>query len=136
MKCVSITIPGKPFAKQRARVTKFGAYTPKETVSFERIVGQLASLKMKSPFFGPVKMVVVAQFVPPASWSAKKRAAALGRYHIQKPDLDNIEKAVCDGLNRIGFEDDAQVAVKEGRKVWAETACTIVTITELGVEGD
>ena len=135
MKSVSIIIPGKPFAKQRARVTRFGAYTPKETVSFERVVGQLASLKMQRPFIGPIKLVVVAQFVPPSSWSAKKRAAAMGRLHIQKPDLDNIEKAVCDGLNRIAFDDDSQVAVKESQKVWGETASTTVQIIEIGVDG-
>jgi Holliday junction resolvase RusA-like endonuclease len=128
MRSVTLTIPGKPFAKQRARVTRFGAYTPKETVSFERAVGQLAAVHFKQPMAGPVKLTVRAVFEPPASWPAKKRAAAMGRCHIIKPDLDNIEKAISDGLNRIAFADDSQVAVNSGIKIWGERAGTIITV--------
>lgn len=135
MSAVTLFIPGKPFAKQRARVTKFGSYTPKETVSFERVVGQLAALHFKAPLTGPLRLTVQAVFKPPASWSAKKRAAAIGRYHTQKPDLDNIYKAVSDGLNRIAFADDSQVAsFGNSCKTWGESEGTKITVSELLVD--
>jgi Holliday junction resolvase RusA-like endonuclease len=127
---VSFVIPGKPFAKQRARSTRQGrVYTPKETVSFERTVGQIAMQHFTSPIEGPVRLCVTAHFCPPASWSAKKRAAHIGQPHTQRPDIDNCIKAISDGLNRIAWGDDGQVAEIVAMKRWAETEKTIVEVS-------
>lgn len=132
LRSVMLTIPGKPFAKQRHRSTKDGRmYTPQETVSFERTVGQIALPKFPAPIAGPVRLTIIATFEPPQSWSKKKRAAHLERHHTQKPDLDNIEKAIKDGLNRVAFADDSQVAEMVSRKAWGEQAQTVVFIEEL-----
>ena len=132
---ITFTIAGKPFAKQRPRVAKFGTharvYTPKETVSFERTVGQVALPHFPSPMSGPVKLTMIAVFQPADSWSGKRKRDALGQPHTQKPDLDNCLKAIKDGLNRIAWGDDAQVAEVAVRKVWGETECTIITIEPL-----
>jgi len=126
---ITFEIPGKPFAKQRARATRQGrVYTPKETVSFERTVGQIALPHFPQPLTGPVKVTIWATFQPPQSWSQKKTQNAIGSYHTQRPDLDNIEKAVLDGLNRIAFADDGQVAWVEKRKIWGHEAKTVVTV--------
>ena len=125
----TITIPGKPFAKQRARATRQGRmYTPAETVAFESIVRQIAVEQFAQPLVGPVRVVVVATFVPAESWSQKKRVAHMGRPHTQKPDLDNCAKAVLDGLNRIAFADDSQVAEITARKLWGVTEQTVVIV--------
>ncbi|WP_108482277.1 RusA family crossover junction endodeoxyribonuclease [Oceaniglobus ichthyenteri] len=138
MTTIRFTIPGKPFGKQRARATaRCGfarMYTPKETVSFERQVGQIALPYFPAPLSGPVKIVVTATFVPAKSWSKKKTAAFLGRYHTQKPDGDNCLKAVKDGLNRIAWSDDSQVADARVVKVWGPVAGTCVTVQ--GIEID
>lgn len=129
---VTFTIPGKPFGKQRPRATRQGRiYTPKETVSFERVVGQIAKPMFAAPLDGPVHIEVLAVFEPAASWSQKKRAAALGAPHIQKPDLDNCLKALKDGLNRIAWADDSQVASIDCRKVWGARAETVITVRAL-----
>jgi Holliday junction resolvase RusA-like endonuclease len=126
---ITFEIPGKPFAKQRPRATRQGrVYTPKETVSFERTVGQIAMQHFPQPITGPIKVTIWATFEPAASWSAKKTAAVIGTYHTQRPDLDNIEKAILDGLNRIAFADDGQVAWVEKRKIWGPEAKTVVTV--------
>lgn len=133
MSVVTFTIPGKPFGKQRPRATRQGRmYTPAATVSFERTVGQIALEHLPAPLVGPVALEIVATFVPADSWSAKKRAAHLHRPHTQKPDLDNCMKAILDGLNRIAFADDAQVAEMVCRKVWGITEQTVVHIRQLG----
>ena len=129
---ITITIPGKPFGKQRPRATRMGRmYTPAETVAFESIVRQIAVEHFPEPLVGPVKVTVIATFVPAESWSAKKRAAHLHRPHIQKPDCDNCAKAILDGLNRIAFADDAQVAEISARKVWGIIEQTVVHVEAL-----
>lgn len=128
---ITFTIHGKPFAKQRPRFSRGRTYTPKETVSFERAVGQIAKPLFARPFSGPIKMTILASFAPPKSWSQKKKREHLGKYHTQRPDKDNLEKAICDGLNRIAFEDDAQVAWSDTRKVWGPEARTVVMIEAL-----
>ena len=132
---VTFSIPGKPFAKQRARATRQGRmYTPKETVSFERQVGQIALDHFSQPIAGPVRLTVYATFEPAKSWAKKKRAAHMHTPHTQKPDLDNCLKAIKDGLNRIAWADDSQVAEVVARKVWGLTARTVVHVEAIGAQ--
>lgn len=130
MNAVTFIIPGKPFAKQRPRFSRKSgrSYTPGETVSFERTVGQIAMQHFPQPITGPVRLTIFATFAPAQSWSKRKTAEHLHRPHTQKPDLDNIQKAICDGLNRIAFADDGQVAEILCRKVWGLNAQTVVTV--------
>lgn len=129
---VAFTIPGKPFGKQRPRATIRGGhasvYTPKETRSFEQKVAEIARPLFPVPIDGPVKVRIVATFAIPASWSKRKRAEMLGQYHTQKPDRDNIDKAICDGLNRIAWVDDGQAADGRCVKRWGEVASTYVEV--------
>jgi Holliday junction resolvase RusA-like endonuclease len=58
-------------------------------------------------------------FLPmPQSWSKKKREAMNGKPHQQKPDLDNLIKALCDAIH------------KEDQHIWQYEACKL-----WGVEG-
>ena len=111
-------VPGAPRGKQRARVVAGGAhsYTPKETVERERQIAWEGKKAMAGrPLFeGPVMLTVSAAYVHPASWSAKKKAATY--WKTTKPDIDNIVKLVKDALNRVAWQDDAQVAVVRQRK--------------------
>jgi len=125
----TFTIPGRPFAKQRPRATRQGrVYTPKETVSFERTVGQIALPHFPEPLTGPVRVQIIASFLPPKSWSKRKTAAHIHRPHTQRPDLDNCAKAILDGLNRIAWADDGQVAVITVEKWWSNVEQTVVHV--------
>lgn len=126
-------IPGRPFAKQRPRFSRSSghAFTPGETVSFERQVGIIASQLFPEPLSGPVLIQICAVFSPPVSASKKRRVESLGRPHTQKPDLDNIVKAITDGLNRIAFADDSQIAAIHASKTWGEAAETVVHVSGL-----
>lgn len=126
---ITFTIPGKPFAKQRPRATRQGrVYTPNETVTFERTVGQIALQHFSEPLEGPVRITIRATFETPKSWSKKKTAELINRPHTQKPDLDNIAKSIKDALNRIAYSDDSQVCQMFVSKVWGPTARTVVTV--------
>jgi Holliday junction resolvase RusA-like endonuclease len=125
----TFTIPGKPFGKQRPRATRQGRmYTPGATVAFEAIVRQIGLEHFTAPLVGAVRVVIVATFIPAASWSKAKRAEHLHRPHTQKPDLDNCQKAILDGLNRVAFADDSQVAEITARKVWGVVEQTVVHV--------
>ena len=43
------------------------------------------------------------------SISKKKRESLIGQPHTKKPDCDNVDKSVLDGINGIAYEDDRQV---------------------------
>lgn len=128
-------IPGKPFAKQRPKSAVIAGrarvYTQKETVSFERKVAEIARPSFPVPIEGPVKLRVVAVFEIPKSWTKKRKAESLGGFHVQRPDGDNLLKAIKDGLNRIAWEDDCQVADVRCVKRWGEKAATFVQVEEL-----
>lgn len=129
---ITFEIPGKPFGKQRPRATRSGQiYTPKETVSFERTVAQIAVQHFPAPIAGPVRVTIRATFEPPQSWSQKKTADHINRPHTQRPDADNCCKAVLDSLNRIAWADDAQVAEITISKTWGPTARTVVHVEAL-----
>lgn len=51
----------------------------------------------------------------PKSWSKKKKAEMEHEPHQQKPDLDNLVKAVLDSV----YEDDAHIWQLTATKIWA-----------------
>jgi Holliday junction resolvase RusA-like endonuclease len=59
----------------------------------------------------------------PKSWSQKKRDQMRGKPHQQKPDIDNMGKAVADSFN----EDDSHVHTMILSKVWADIGRIIIT---------
>ena len=132
MTLITLTIPGKPYAKKRAKATAFAGrarmYDPAENGKFESQVAAIAIDHFPTPIPGPVRVKIIAVFEPAASWSKKKRAEHLHRPHTQKPDLDNVAKAIKDGLNRIAWGDDSQVADLSVRKSWGLFAQTVVHI--------
>jgi Holliday junction resolvase RusA-like endonuclease len=129
----TFVIPGRPFGKQRPRFSRKSgrAFTPAETVSYERTVAMIAMLHFPTPITGPVRLEVHAMFKPAASWSLKKRNAAQGQPHVQKPDLDNLIKGVSDALNRIAFADDSHISEIRCSKEWGECDQIAVSVVAL-----
>ena len=62
----------------------------------------------------------------PKSWSKKKKREKLGTPHQQKPDVDNITKAIMDIL----CKDDAFIYHIDIKKFWAEES--IVLLENIG----
>ena len=69
-----------------------------------------------------------AYFEPPKSWPKRKRFEAIGTIHRQKPDRDNIDKAVLDAL----FERDEAIGVGTLKKYWGIEDGLTVTISYTG----
>jgi Holliday junction resolvase RusA-like endonuclease len=122
-----IIIRGKPQPKQRPRVTRNGTYTPKETLAYEKLVQWEYIAQKGKKLTGALKMAIVVKFKKPKS----RKDVMWGDYHTQRPDLDNVVKAITDSLNGVAYDDDSQVAVIEATKVWADVDCVEFEIKEV-----
>lgn len=119
----SITVPWAVRGKQRARVTRFGSYTPKETKRAEAELGWEAKGIRAPLLFGPVQLTIEIEIEPPKSWNRGLRLKALtgGSYPTAKPDLDNVVKLIGDALNGIAWADDKQIVMVTACKRYMPT---------------
>lgn len=134
------TVPGAPVGKGRHRTAVINGharqYTPEKTVAYEGLVGLCAqqALEQAGQPYGlteaPVRIALAIWFDVPASWSKKKRAAALegSVWPTKKPDCSNILKAIEDALNGVVWKDDVQVVQVAITKKFGPTPCVNVTI--------
>jgi Holliday junction resolvase RusA-like endonuclease len=137
---IAFTLPGSPTGKGRPRFALRGgvarAYTPEKTASYESLVKLAAARAMQSkePLSRPARVTIVATFAPPASWSEKKRRAAIeatnGIHPAKKPDADNIAKIICDAMNGIVYRDDAQITTLRVEKRYGISNGVAVQINE------
>ena len=58
----------------------------------------------------------------PKSWAKRKKAEYLGKPHQQKPDVDNLVKALLDAI----YDDDAHVWDVRATKIWGEVGKIVV----------
>ena len=74
-----------------------------------------------------IEMIEFYLPIPKGSKKAKKTeyAERIGEPHMLKPDIDNMLKAVMDGLMK---DDKAVHTVGKMRKVWAEKGSIVMTI--------
>ena len=123
---VEFVIPGPPVAKGRARSFvrngHVAHYTPEKTARYENLVKLAAQQAMqgRAPADGALRLMVRAFFTIPASWSQRKRSAAVGQPVTKRPDLDNVIKAIKDGCNGVIWADDCQCTELHASKLYAE----------------
>ena len=127
---VEFTVCGKPQGKARPRFSRRSnsIYTPKKTEMYEAQIAKAYKLAANGFTFGecPVEIWITAVF-PKAKTSKKE-------YPTIKPDIDNIQKAVFDGLNGIAYNDDKQIVTATIHKCFCmlegEEPRILVTVTE------
>jgi Holliday junction resolvase RusA-like endonuclease len=111
-----IVVHTEPRGKGRPRFFRKGAhvgtFTDEKTQSFEAMVAAAASGVLHSHRFeGPVAVTIACDHTRPQFMMKRDRAGKLkfpGRpWFVQKPDLDNVAKAVLDGLK--AWLDDKRV---------------------------
>jgi Holliday junction resolvase RusA-like endonuclease len=140
MGALRIVIPGEPRGKGRPRFGKSRAgfvtvRTDDKTAAYENLVKLAARQAGAVSIAGPLSVQICAYFVPPPSWSKKRRASALAGHEAPgRFDIDNISKAVLDGLNGIAFGDDKQVVTLFARKAFADVArCEVQVFPCVGI---
>ena len=105
-----IIIPGRPVPKGRPRFGRNGqVYTPKKTREYEELVGWYAKQCMTEPLEGNV-MLHIKTYVK----------------NNVSPDLDNIAKAIMDGLNGVAYKDDRQVMCLTVQRLMGEERVEIL----------
>ena len=139
---ITINIPGAPVAKGRARSFirngHIGHHTPEKTVNYESMVALAASQAMgvadSGMLTGPLALSFMAVFAIPKSWSKKRTQANEARPEsvVKKPDLDNLAKSLCDGMNGVVYGDDSQISeFHQCRKVYGAKPGVVVKVWEL-----
>jgi Holliday junction resolvase RusA-like endonuclease len=135
---IMFTIYGEPVPKGRPRFSTRGkfpvAYTPEKTKNYESDVGMMAKAAMgaSNPLEGALEAFIYVTFPVPASYSKKRTEACLGNSekHTKKPDLDNVVKAVLDGMSDIVFLSDSQITSIHATKVFGEVAKVEVIVRQ------
>jgi Holliday junction resolvase RusA-like endonuclease len=122
---VSFTVNGEPVPKARPRTVRKGgrtwSYTPKKVMNWESKVRDEARKHFNEPFNGPVALTL-------AFFLKRPKSRRKENFVVTTPDMDNLEKAVLDGLSEIAYEDDKYVVVKNSVKKYVTTGIPRVEI--------
>lgn len=117
---VEIFLDGVPVPKERHRFGAGRVYGTTRTTRYEKSLraAALGVMAGRAPFTGPVEADLLMVLAVPKSWPKERQDAALeGKIlPLRRPDADNIVKVLLDSLNRVVFEDDAQVTNLRFRK--------------------
>ena len=102
------TFHAAPVALGRPRMSKWGAYTPKKSVEYQR--SMLKEIEIDhEPLTGPIKISMTFCHKRPARLNRKKDTVARIP-KVTKPDIDNMIKMLLDVLTKAQvWNDDNQV---------------------------
>jgi len=129
MEPLTIRVEGPAIGKARARVTRFGTFTPIKTRKWEQQIREAALTAICNyadrkfvPLTGPLRLGVTLMYEQPKSNKMT--------YKTTRPDLDNCIKSV-DSLNGIVWADDAQIVEIHACKIWGPVDSMIITVTPI-----
>lgn len=133
---ITFFIPGNPVPKGRPRFARVGkfvkTYSPIKTKSYEEIVAQHGRIAMgdRKPLDGALVVSIEFMMPIPKATPKKLRAAFLAGCigHTKKPDLDNLQKGIFDGLNGICWVDDSQIDEITAKKRYSAEPGVLVKI--------
>lgn len=139
---IIFTVPGQPVAKGRPKVARRGKhvtmYTPEKTANYEGLVAHSAAFAMagRDLIKCAVSVELDIRLQIPTSWSKKKQQQAVDGLiaATKKPDADNVEKGIFDGMNGVVWIDDVQVVQVSKRKRYAATPGVVVIVRELNLQ--
>jgi len=135
---IHFTVPqvagkGRPrFARQGTFVK---TYTDSKTLTYEKSIQTYAKQAMgsTSPLIGAVAAYIYIRVPIPKSYAKALRNACIQGLArpTKKPDIDNVVKAIFDGMNGIVYLDDKQVVDLYLTKVYSLTEGVDVMVREI-----
>ncbi len=130
-----ITIPGRPIGKERPRLSMRGRtaviYTPEHTRAYEETVGICARTAYHRPLKGWLKVIIRAYLDPERRQKYMKKSGVISSTKMRVPDLDNVIKAILDGMSKIVYVDDQQVKQIVAEMIYDSEERAEVEITEM-----
>ena len=120
---LSFRVDGEPVAQPRHRIASRGrfatAYIPKGHAihAWKYAIEEAAREEAQRIGWVPLKGVALAVSMV---FSFRQPKSNKTEWHTQRPDLDNLAKAVLDAIHGIAFLDDAVVDEMKLRKQWRE----------------
>lgn len=134
---ISFSVDINPTPKGRPKFARRGnfvrAYTPKKTADYEtEIKTQAQAMMNRDPLETPIAVYLCFRLPVPKSHSKKRNEACLSGAEkpTKKPDLDNLAKAVLDGLNEVVWRDDSQIVSLRLTKVYSTVPGINIVISE------
>lgn len=131
---ISLTVPGEPQGKQRARWSPHGTHTPQKTINYETYIKELFANKYRDflPLESPLIMNLWIGLLIPKSTSKKKKMLMDEDFirPIKRPDIDNIIKVVFDALQGLAFKNDSQFIQVLASKYYTEKPRLEIVIYE------
>lgn len=83
------------------------------------IADQLRRMGQAMPLFkGSVLVIFVFRFPITKNFGKARRYLLHNAPRNARPDIDNLEKFICDAMNRLIWEDDSQICMKLSFKVY------------------
>lgn len=132
---MTIEINEIPIPASRPRISKFRTYYNEPYKSYKELLKEKiidCIPKVSFPLYEqykPLKIQIIFYMPIPKSISKKKKMLLNGSQHTKKPDLDNLLKAVLDGMNDIVYYDDAQVFNIFASKFYSDSPRTVIEIS-------
>lgn len=132
---MTFTIEGQPQGKGRPRFTKSGhAFTPQATRDYENLIAESFKAAGGELFDGYV-CVNISAFYKISQSTTKVKRGMIERGLLKpavKPDIDNVIKAILDGLNGVAYHDDNQVIKVVAEKHYADKPFVAVEVFSYG----
>ena len=129
---MTVYVPGDPVGKERARHDGPGRpRTPAKTRDYEERIGWAWKQAHGPMYDGLVEISITVFLQVPKSYPKKTRAAMLHGAILptRTPDISNVLKSAEDGLNKIAYKDDSQIAfIKECGRYYAEEPGLLVRV--------
>lgn len=115
------TILGEPVPQGRPRFFRrgrfIGTYDPQKSQDFKQKVALFAKTAGVTLSDKAIK-IRLDFWLPRPKSLYRKSDPEFGMFCSKRPDIDNLIKAVLDGLNGIAFKDDGQVCELQARKFY------------------
>lgn len=137
---ITFRVDGEPKAQPRPRAYAFHGharmYDAGTSNGWKKLVSYAAKPYChKTPLLGPLRVNLHFWFSRPKSHYGKSKGKpyikeSAPRSMTNKPDVDNLAKAVMDALTDVGmWGDDSQIIITEISKEWADDCSQGVQIT-------
>ena len=132
---LKLIIDEDPVPASRPRVARWGTYIAEPYKSYKKYIEHLYAEKYhnKQLFDRGTPLVAHIHFYRPIQKGlSKKEHARRANHEVKpaiKPDLDNYEKAIYDGLKKAWF-DDGQIVKHETEKDYDENPRTEIEVCE------